>query len=272
VTLPLHLVEPAALDGVGPGRTLRLDGDEGRHAATVRRTSVGEQLDLADGAGRRVRCTVTAVERSALELIVDGVSEEPEPWPRLVLVQALAKGGRDELAVETATELGADAIVPWQAGRSVVVWHGDRGLRAHGKWVDAVRAAAKQSRRARVPVVEPALSSSALAARLAAAASAGARVLALHEDAATPLGNAVGEPVGDGLLPAPTGRDHAQRSGLPGEVWVVVGPEGGIEASELAAFEQAGALPVRIGPHVLRSSTAGPAALAVLAERLGRWS
>lgn len=251
MTLPLYLVEPAALDGVRPGGALRLDGDEGRHAATVRRTSLGEQLDLADGAGRRVRCRVTAVERSALALTVDEVSDEPEPSPRLVLVQALAKGGRDELAVESATELGVDAIVPWQAGRSVVVWHGDRGRRAHGKWVDAVRAAAKQSRRARVPAVEPALASSALAARLAAVTSDGARVLVLHEDAATPLGDAVG---------------------APAEVWVVVGPEGGIEAAELTAFEQAGALPVRLGPHVLRSSTAGPAALAVLAERLGRWS
>jgi len=253
VTRPLYLVEPAALAGLRPGQALRLNGEEGRHAAAVRRTTAGEQIDVADGAGRRARCTVRAVARHELELIVDDLDEEPVPRPRLVLVQALAKGGRDELAIETATELGVDRVVPWQAGRSVVVWQGERARRAQAKWVDAVRGAAKQSRRARVPVVDPALDSAGLAGRLATLVSQGSLVLVLHEEATAPIGT----------VPLP---DAAE------DVWVVVGPEGGIDAAELARFEEVGARSVRLGPHVLRSSTAGPAALAVLAARLGRWA
>ena len=172
------------------------------------------------------------------------------PAPRLVLVQALAKGGRDELAIETATELGVDAVVPWQSARSVVVWSGERGERSRRKWGTTVRAAAKQARRAIVPQVRPTLTT----AQLAASASAAAAVLVLHEAAGTPLTS----------VPLP-------EAGTDGEVLVVVGPEGGISDAELEALASAGGVPVRLGPHVLRSSSAGPAALAVLSARLGRW-
>jgi 16S rRNA (uracil1498-N3)-methyltransferase len=162
-------------------------------------------------------------------------------------VQALAKGGRDELAVETATELGVDAVVPWQAARSVVVWSGERGERSRRRWEQTVRAAAKQARRPLVPEVRPTLRTRDLAA-----AASGRRVLVLHEDAELPLAQA---PVPDA-----------------GELWVAVGPEGGVAPEELAELTGAGAVAVRLGPQVLRSSSAGAAALAVLSVRLGRWA
>jgi 16S rRNA (uracil1498-N3)-methyltransferase len=254
VTPPLYLVPVGSLDGVGAGSVLVLDGPEGRHAATVRRARPGEPVDVADGAGVVLRGVVGAVARDQVSVRVEAVRYEP-PWqPRLVLVQALAKGGRDELAVETATELGVDGVVPWQASRSVVVWSGERGERSRRRWADAVRAAVKQSRRTWLPQVEPTTTTASLAARLAGVAASGGLGLVLHEDAGQAL---TAQP-----LPAP---------GQAGEVLVVVGPEGGISEPELADFTAAGARAVRLGPHVLRSSSAGAAALAVLSARLGRW-
>jgi 16S rRNA (uracil1498-N3)-methyltransferase len=178
---------------------------------------------------------------------LETVDDEPEPDPRLVLVQALAKGGRDEQAVETATELGVDEVVPWQAARGVVVWRGrEREEKGRRRWESVCVAATKQSRRSRVPVVAEPVGTVELAARLSTAAVA----LVLHETATESLAGVD--------LP-----DH-------GDVVVVVGPEGGISDTELAALVAAGGRPVRLGPEVLRSSTAGPVALAVLAS-LARW-
>jgi 16S rRNA (uracil1498-N3)-methyltransferase len=250
VTAPLYLLEPPALDGVTVGSLLLVDGDEGHHAATVRRTRVGETLLVASGEGLVARGIVEDVAARSVRLRVEQVSQVVPPAPRLVLVQALAKGGRDELAIETATEFGVDAVVPWQAGRSVVVWSGERGERSRRKWGTTVRAAAKQARRAIVPEVRTAVTTQ----QLAAGARDAAALLVLHEAAETPLT----------AVPLPP-------EGADGEIWVVVGPEGGIEDRELDALSAAGGHPVRLGPHVLRSSSAGPAALAVLSSRLSRW-
>lgn len=250
MTAPLYLAPPAALAGVAAGDRFVLDGDEGHHAAGVRRARVGETLLVASGEGRLVRGVVEDVAARSVRLRVEAVRDVVPPAPRLVLVQALAKGGRDELAVETATELGVDAVVPWQAARSVVVWSGERGERSRGKWVATARAAAKQARRAAVPQVRPTVTTAGLAA-----ASAGtAALLVLHEEAEAALS----------AVPLPA-------AGTDGEIWVVVGPEGGIAAEELRELTSAGGVAVRLGEHVLRSSSAGPAALAVLSGRLGRW-
>jgi len=251
VTAPLFLLEPGDLTGATAGGSLVLGGAEGRHAATVRRLGVGERLDVADSAGVLARCTVAAVVMSgrraeALRLDVHEVVEVPEPALRLVLVQALAKGGRDDLAIETATELGVDEVVPWQASRCVVVWRGERGDKARASWLGTVRAAAKQSRRPRVPAVSGVVTTPTLAARVSAAAL----TVVLHEEATTPLASV--------RLPD------------SGEVLVVVGPEGGIAPDELASLTAVGAVAVRLGEHVLRSSTAGPAAIAVLSAG-ARW-
>ncbi len=243
---PVFFVEPGVAANAVVGATVALDGPEGRHAATVRRLGVGERLDLVDGAGRRLTGIVAEAARDALTVRVESVTDEPVDGARFVLVQALAKGDRDDQAIEAATELGVDAIVPWQAARSIVQWRGERGAKARQKWVDVVRAAAKQSRRSRIPEVLEVVDRRGLVALAAAAAA----TFVLHEQATEPLA----------------------AQGIPevGDVLVVVGPEGGVAPDELDALAAAGAVAVRLGTTVLRSSSAGPAALAVLNAR-SRW-
>jgi len=243
MTLALYLLDP-----IPPGDTVVLAGDEGRHAATVKRTRPGEQLLIGDGQGTVLTATVHAVERDRVELVVDTRSFQPPPQLRLVVVQALAKGDRAELAVELLTELGADEIVPWAAANSVTRWDPDRAAKGTDRWQRTAREAAKQSRRAWIPTVHPLASTTQVSARLRAATTA----LVLHEAAAAGLSGI--------QLPA------------AGEVIVVVGPEGGITSEELAAFIATGAGPIRLGESVLRTSTAGGAALAGLSSRLGRWA
>jgi 16S rRNA (uracil1498-N3)-methyltransferase len=246
MTLPLHLLTPEALGGRGVGDVVVVDGPEGRHAATVRRTRIGEHLLLTDGAGLRVEGEVVAVGAGTVDVRVLSVAIDPEPSPRFVLVQALAKNDRDDQAVEAATECGVDEVVPWQASRSVVQWRGERGEKARGKWDGVLVAATKQSRRTRRPVLAPTATTADLVERIRRSSAS----YLLHEAATTPLAAVV--------LPA------------TGDVLVVVGPEGGIAPDELEALSAAGATAVRLGSTVLRSSSAGPAALAVLST-LSRW-
>ncbi|MFI7212683.1 16S rRNA (uracil(1498)-N(3))-methyltransferase [Micromonospora maritima] len=244
MSAPLFLVE-----ALPTGDTLTLDGPEGHHAATVQRLRVGEELLLADGRGGTAAAVVTAVGRGTLDLRVTTRGYADAYVPRLVVVQGIAKGDRGELAVQAMTEVGVDEIVPWAASRSVVQWRGDRGVRAREKWVATAREAAKQARRPWLPVVAgaPDESTGTVARRIAGAAAA----FVLHEAAEERLTTAE--------LPS------------SGEIVLVVGPEGGIADPEVAAFREAGAHPVRLGPSVLRTSTAGVAALSVLATRLSRW-
>ena len=243
MTPPLFLVDPARLTG---DRVL-LDGAEGRHAATVRRLEVGERVVLADGAGALWEGVVATVDRDRLEVDVVVRREEPAPQPRLVVVQALPKGDRGELAVETMTEVGVDVVVPWAAARCVTQWRGERGERSLRKWRATAREAAKQARRARVPEVADLATTRRVAELLAAAALPAV----LHEDAEAPLAAVEPPPEGDVVL--------------------VVGPEGGVSEEELRAFGDAGATAYRLGPTVLRTSTAGVAALALLLARTPRW-
>jgi 16S rRNA (uracil1498-N3)-methyltransferase len=225
-----------------------LDGAEGRHAATVRRLSPGEHVVLTDGHGLRADCRVLEVAPDRLELAVDARTETPEAQPRLVVVQALPKGDRGELAAATMTEVGVDAIVPWAAARCVTRWSGQRGDKALTKWRTTVREAAKQSRRSRFPEVTELASTGSVAALLASAVMP----VVLHEDAEAALSAA--DVPGDG------------------DIVVVVGPEGGISPDELDVFTGAGATAYRLGPTVLRTSTAGAAAAAVVLSRTARWA
>jgi 16S rRNA (uracil1498-N3)-methyltransferase len=240
VSPPLFLLDPLPDEP-----RLVLAGDEGRHAARVLRLSVGESVRVADGRGTVADCLVAEVRPDGLLLSVLQRRLEPEPSPRLVVVQALPKGERAELAVQLLTELGVDEIVPWSAARSVAQWRDERGAKALLRWRRTAAEAAKQSRRPRIPVVAELASTAQVAARLAGG-------FVLHEDATAPLATAA--------VPA------------SGEIVLVVGPEGGVSDEELAAFAAAGATPVRLGRPVLRTSTAGAAALAVLSARVGRWS
>ena len=255
MTAPVFLAEPRTLDAHAPGTELTLEGPEARHAGVVQRRRPGERVDVVDGCGVRLECRIAVVEPGRLTLAVEGRREEAAPAVRLVLAQALAKGDRDEMAVEAATEIGVDEVVPWQASRSVVVWRGDRAAKSRARWVATVREATKQSRRAHLPTVGDAVDSRGLVRLIRDTCADGGRAVVLHESAEQPL-TAVALPDG----------------GPAARVLVVVGPEGGITDDELDAFTEAGAVLGRIGPHVLRTSTAGPVALAVLAERLGRWA
>ncbi len=246
MTRPVYVVDPSLLAGVAVGTVVTLDGVEGRHATTVRRARPGAELDLVDGAGTRACGEVVEVGHGRLHLRVGAVTTEPEPTPRLVLVQALAKGDRDEQAIEAATECGVDEVVPWQASRCVVQWRGERGERSRRKWDGVLVAASKQSRRARRPLLGGTVTTAGLATRIRDSAAA----FVLHEEASRALATAE--------LPG------------SGDVLLVVGPEGGVAPEELAALEAAGATAVRLGHTVLRSSSAGPAALAVVSAR-GRW-
>lgn len=244
MTAPRFLIDTAALTA----DRIHLAGAEGRHAAAVRRLRVGEPVDLTDGAGHVVEGIVTAAGRDWLDIDAVRRHAVPRPDPRLVVAQALVKGERAELAVEMLTEVGVDAVIPWQAVRSVVRWEGERGVKALGRWRSTAREAAKQARRAWVPVVEDALSTQALVERVRVADWA----VVLHETATAPLAR---------LSPPASG-----------ELLLLVGPEGGIADDELAALAAAGADIARLGPSVLRASTAGVAAAALVLGASGRWS
>lgn len=240
MTHQLFLGEAESVAAAEAGGLFVLDGAEGRHAATVVRLRHGERCYVADGLGRRVLLEVEQVDGALVRGRVLEVTTEPEPASRFVLVQALAKGDRDEQAIEAATELGVDEVVPWQAERSIVVWRGDRVAKSLAKWSAVVTRATKQSRRARMPLTSQPVNLTSLVGRVRDSALA----LVLHEDADEPLTGVA--------LPE------------DGDVLVVVGPEGGITERELDALTSAGARAVRLGPTVLRASSAGPAALAVL--------
>ena len=239
MTPPLFLV-----DALPAADRFALGGDEGRHAARVRRLAVGEALVVGDGRGALADCVVVGTLGEGLSVRVTGRRSVAPAQPRLTVVQALPKGERAELAVETMTELGVDEIVPWAAARCVTQWQGARGDKALERWRRTAREASKQSRRAWVPTVSALADTAGVAARMGAA-------LVLHESATTTLAS----------VPLPAA----------GELLVVVGPEGGVTDAELTAFAAAGAIAVRLGEPVLRTSTAGAAALAGLSLRLGRW-
>jgi 16S rRNA (uracil1498-N3)-methyltransferase len=244
---PVFVVDRDRLESeVGP---VVLDGSEGRHAATVMRLGRGEPVVLTDGAGLRVEGVVAATGRGRLDVEVRTRVQVPPAKPRLVVVQALPKGDRGELAVETLTEVGVDLVVPWAAARCVTRWQGERGARSLGKWRTAAREAAKQSRRCWFPEVADLATTSDVVTRLTDAGSAAV----LHEEAPEPL---------SGLAVAP-GQDV--------DVVLVVGPEGGVTPEELTTLAEAGAAAYRLGDTVLRTSTAGTAAVSVLQSVLGRW-
>ncbi|MFB7569000.1 MULTISPECIES: 16S rRNA (uracil(1498)-N(3))-methyltransferase [unclassified Streptomyces] len=232
------------------GTEFVLEGPEGRHAVSVKRLRPGEGVVLTDGRGRWIEGVVKAAEGKDRLVVSDLASlvEEPPESPRITVVQALPKGDRGELAVETMTEVGVDAIVPWAASRCITQWKGDRGLKALGKWRATAREAGKQSRRVRFPEVADAATTKQVAALLAEADFAGV----LHE----------------------SGEERLATVELPaqGEIVLVVGPEGGVSPEELGQFRDAGAKAYVLGPTVLRTSTAGTAAAALLLGRTGRWS
>lgn len=228
-----------ALQTAEVGSQVSLLGDEAKHAVAVARSRVGEQLAIGNGRGLVVHGVVASLDPFSLE--VQEVRVEPEPEPQLWLVQALAKGNRDELAVQVATELGVSGVVPWAAERSVTRWEGAKVEKGRARWEAIVREASKQSIRSWVPEVGALISTGSIA--------------------------------GNVLVLDPTAEAALTEVSLPStaRLTLVVGPEGGISPRELELLGRNGAVRVRLGAEVLRTSTAGPAAIAVLNARLGRW-
>lgn len=243
-TSPLFLVDAARLAHTGLGDQLVLDGDEGRHAVQVRRIRVDEVVHLADGEGRVVTAQVVAVEgKDRLDVRVVGINDVPRATPAISVVQAIIKGERGETAVETMTEVGVDRIVPWMAQRCVAKWKaGDTGV---DKWRRTAREASKQSRRPWFPTIDDVASTVDVAHMITMTPHA----FVLHERAQAALSEVE----------------------ISDDVVLIVGPEGGLTDEEVQDFVAAGATAVQLGSTVLRASTAGTAAAAVVMARSGRW-
>jgi 16S rRNA (uracil1498-N3)-methyltransferase len=239
----LYLASELTGRDVAAGSVVQVTGDEARHAITVARVRVGERISVSDGAGLVATGTVTATDGGVVTVEVESAVRHPAPVPEVWLAQALAKGDRDELAIQAATELGVAGVIPWAAERSIARWVGAKADKGRERWTSIVREATKQSIRPRVPVVDPIATTAALT-------KTPGRILVLEPDATTRLTEVALD---------------AER------ITLVVGPEGGISPRELDALTAAGAVLVRLGSEVLRTSTAGPAALAVLNARLARW-
>lgn len=237
------------LESATVGDEVRLEGAEARHAVTVSRTRVGDDLTVGNGRGLVISGRVITANGSVVVIDVERAETFAAPSQRLVLVQALAKGGRDERAIQAATELGVDAILPWSAERSISRWDGAKVAKGRERWSAIVREASKQSLRPWLPEVRTLASSAVLATT-----ARSMRMLVLQPGVGNALSTIQASDPGDNR-----------------EVVVVVGPEGGIAPAELDALQRAGAEQVRLGDAVLRTSSAGPAALAVLNTKLGRW-
>ena len=246
MSLPVHLVP--SLAGVAARSEVTVEGDEAHHAVAVRRLRVGESVVLTDGAGRSVVGEVASTGKRVFVVVVSAVSSVPAPDPEVVVVQALPKGDRGELAVEVLTEVGVGTIVPWAAARSVALWKGERAAKSLSRWRSTAREAAKQARRSWFPDVVPIATTAEVVDLVADADLA----VVLHEEALAPLAS----------LDVPA----------TGRIVVVVGPEGGLTDDEVAAFVTAGAQSVRLGAEVLRTSTAGLAAVSALLAKTPRWA
>jgi len=222
------------------GSTIELDGPEGKHAVQVRRMRTGEAIQLSDGKGLRARGAVVEVAGSSLTLFVEEVIQEVLPVRQITLVQALAKGDRDELAIQAATELGVTAVLPWQAGRSISRWDGPKKAKGLARWQQIVSEAAKQSLRAFTPVVAQIVDTKELSSRVQ------------EFDLVLVLDTTATEQLAEITIPK------------SGKLAIVVGPEGGIDQAELDLLQNSGAKLVSLGANVLRTSTAGPALIAAL--------
>jgi 16S rRNA (uracil1498-N3)-methyltransferase len=246
------VVEPLFFAAIGSdtvvGSSFTLGGPEAKHAVSVRRMSIGEAIAVSDGSGIKIRGRVSKLQKETLELSVESIDEILPPNCQLFLVQALAKGDRDELAIQACTELGVFGVIPWQAERSISIWKAEKRQKGQTRWQAIVTEAAKQSLRALIPKVGEVLDSQELGSALAGFD----QVLILDPEATTSITD---------LTPPATGR-----------VAVVVGPEGGMSEQELESFAKAGFSSVRLGAGVLRTSTAGMAAVSYLQAKLGDWS
>ncbi|MBT1175229.1 16S rRNA (uracil(1498)-N(3))-methyltransferase [Bifidobacterium sp. LC6] len=249
---------PVNSDELHAGWKLTLPAHIKRHAVQAMRLQRGDGLQLSDGNGLRVHAVMADPEAGLAE--VDEVWREPEPVTRLALIQALAKTGHDEQAIDMATQIGVDQVVPWQADRSIAKW---KAGRTDKKWSAVLTAATEQSRRAFKPQLDECVSSKQVVAICRRACVHGDLVVVLHQDA-TDTWSGVESKVAQLM-------ERSLADGKPRTVNVVVGPEGGISEQEVEQFTEVGAISCVLGKNILRAATAGPVALSLLSRALGRY-
>lgn len=235
---------------VTAGDVVVVTGPEAHHALSVQRLRAGERVEVVDGVGTRVSGVVESPTSKDLHVRVIDSVQEPAASPRIVVVQAIPKGDRGERAVELLTEVGVDVVIPWQAQNCVTRWLAERGEKARGKWISTARESAKQSRRSWSPVVDVACTTDDVCDHVRASRGRGAVIWLLHQEA------------------------ELQEPEIPAadEVWLIVGPEGGVSDHEVEALTAAGATPVRLGATVFRTSSTGAVAAAVVSTLTGRWT
>ena len=249
---PFFFAEPAGLEA----DRLTIEGEDARHLAVVRRASPGDLVRISDGRGTIADARLTSVTPAAVGAVVLTRTVTPAPGPRVEVHQGLAKGDKVDGVIRHLVEMGVDRIVVFEAGRSVARWDGARQAAAGRRWATIAREAAKQSHRAWLPVLTGPLPKAESAAAAATATAGGGLGLVAHPAAGSRLSDVLA--------------DRAPRAGGPDSVWVVVGPEGGLSEDEVATFAAAGAVPVSLGPQILRTETASVVAAALVLHHFGR--
>lgn len=198
----------------------------------------GERVTVTNGHGALFICDVVDPKSGELNLLEKALQLSPKP--KIHLVQALAKGDRDEMALQACVELGVATITPWQAELSIVDWTGKES-KGQARWQEIAISAMKQSQRAHLPEVLEVQRTSELVPR------------------------------GMGVILDPRAPESLLSLPSQEEITLVVGPEGGISEKELHQLRAAGFIALRLGSAILRTSTAGPAAVAAILTKLQTW-
>lgn len=225
------------------GERVVLRGKEARHAVRILRIKPGETITVSDGRGTVVEALVVTAAQAELTAEVKDRHAVESPLPALQVLHAIPKAGKLDIVVQKLTEIGANVIQPFPAARSVARWDARKAVEQTRRLSTIAREAAKQSRRAWLPEV--------LAPAPLEAIDLPAPTFVLHEEAVTRLRETLPEQP-------------------PATVGLVVGPEGGLTAEEVAGLTERGAVAVSLGPLVLRTETAALAASVVLLSRYAR--
>jgi 16S rRNA (uracil1498-N3)-methyltransferase len=234
------------------GAQLKLPEGAGRHVARVLRLPVGAALRVFDGQGHEFEALIAGIARDRVEVHLGAATPNDSESPlRITLLQGVARGEKMDLILQKATELGVCAIRPLLMARSTVKLDAAGIAKRDAHWQGVIIAACEQSGRARLPQLATAAS---LATELARTGEAWKFLLSPEPDSET--------------LPELLNRHaDAARTGIH----VLIGPEGGFDEAEIAAALAAGFTRCRLGPRVLRTETAGLAAIAALQALAGDW-
>lgn len=226
----------------GVGEVIPLPKEEAQHALKVLRLGVGDEIDALDGEGRRFAAAIESIDGGAAEVRLLRELSSNEPPVRVTLYQGLPKADKLDFIVQKLTELGAARVVPVKMERCVVKSDAKDGVKRRERLQKIAHEAAKQCRRACPPEVMEPLTWKQTLARMAE-----------HDLLLVPWEDAEGLTLKQVCAAQPDARD----------IGIVVGPEGGMTAAEVASMAQAGARVVTLGPRILRAETAAVASVAM---------